>query len=108
MNRERWNRLYNRMLTILAGRPREERSILRTRWLRWAERVTGTTCFFIPWNGKHGEGIYLEIRPADTHLDRRSGAPEQAMVSVLLSEANSAVRSGRLAVSASPPKSPAC
>jgi hypothetical protein len=53
MNQQRWNRLYSRMNRIVNARRRfslSEQRILVSKWLRWAERVTGNTCFFMSWD----------------------------------------------------------
>lgn len=49
MNRERWNRLYRRMVSALWNLPDDQQASAQRRWLDWAEKVTGTTCFFMRW-----------------------------------------------------------
>lgn len=50
MTLERWNRLYRRMQIALRRHGYHEGNRLKQRWLNWAERTTGKTCFFVPYN----------------------------------------------------------
>lgn len=47
MHRNRWNKLMNRAQRAYRRLPRGKRTAMKRRWLAWAERVTGCTCFWL-------------------------------------------------------------
>lgn len=57
MDKERWNRLYQRCLAAMqnadggarGNKHTGKRRRIKNRWLAWAERQTGRRCFFVTW-----------------------------------------------------------